>query len=119
MVEVFNMSATMARQWGRVKLEQCDLHLALNMGKMAKRWVSPTAREDSQYVIKNPHTEVPEEKKQGVEFPGNNQVKTEMERHLAMIHQNHMAGCHLSPNGAAKNPKTCSRCQGTAVPSPN
>jgi len=30
------MSATMARQGGRVQLEQSDMHLALNMAKMAK-----------------------------------------------------------------------------------
>jgi len=30
------MSATMARQKGRVQLEQSDMRLALNMAKMAK-----------------------------------------------------------------------------------
>jgi hypothetical protein len=30
------MSATMARQGGRVQLEQSDMRLALNMAKMAK-----------------------------------------------------------------------------------
>jgi len=35
-LKVFNMSATMARQGGRVQLEQSDMRLALNMAKMAK-----------------------------------------------------------------------------------
>jgi hypothetical protein len=34
-VQVFNMSATMARQGGRVQLEQSDMRMALNMAKMA------------------------------------------------------------------------------------
>jgi len=35
-LQVFNMSATMARQGGRVQLEQSDMRLPLNMAKMAK-----------------------------------------------------------------------------------
>jgi len=32
----FNMSATMARQWGQVQLELSHMRLALNMAKMSK-----------------------------------------------------------------------------------
>jgi hypothetical protein len=34
------MSASMARQGGRVQLEQSDMRLALNMAKMAKEGIS-------------------------------------------------------------------------------
>jgi hypothetical protein len=37
-LQVFNMSATMARQGGRVQLEQSNMPLALNMAKMGKEW---------------------------------------------------------------------------------
>jgi len=41
------MSATMARQGGRVQLEQSDICLALNMAKMAKGWFSRAAIEET------------------------------------------------------------------------
>jgi len=63
------MSATMARQGGRVQLEQSNLHLALNLATMAKCGFSCAAIEETQYLIKNPRAEVREGKKRGVEFP--------------------------------------------------
>jgi len=86
------MSATMARQGGRVQLEQSDMRLAWNMAKMAKGGFSRTAIEEMQYMIKKPRADVREEKKRGVEFPRHNKVKPAMERHPAMLHQNHTAG---------------------------
>ena len=64
------MSATMARQGGRVQVEQSDMRPALNMAKMAKQGISRAAIEETKYLIKNPRAEVREEKKRGVEFPG-------------------------------------------------
>jgi hypothetical protein len=69
------MSATMARQGRWVQLEQSDMHLALNMAKMANKGFSCAAIEETKYLIKKPHAEVPEEKKQGVQFPGPKKVK--------------------------------------------
>ena len=45
------MSATMARQGGRVQLQQSDVGLALNKAKMAKGGLSCTAREQPKYLI--------------------------------------------------------------------
>jgi len=56
------MSATMARQGGRVQLEQPDMRLALNMVKMVKGGFSRAAIEEIQQLIKKPPTEVLEEK---------------------------------------------------------
>ena len=64
------MSATMARQGGRVQLEQSEMRLVLNMAKMAKESFSRAAIEETKYHIKKPCAEVREEKKWGVEFPG-------------------------------------------------
>jgi hypothetical protein len=64
------MSATMARQGGRVLLEQSDMCLALNMAKMGKEGFSRAAIEETKYLLKIPRAEVREEKKRGVEFPG-------------------------------------------------
>jgi len=63
------MSATMARHGGRVQLAQSYMHLALYMARMAKGGSLRAAIEKAQ-LIKNPPTEVHEEKKRGVEFPG-------------------------------------------------
>jgi hypothetical protein len=69
-LQIFNMSATMARQGGCVQLEQSDMHLALNMAKIAKGGFSRTTIEETQYVIQTPRTKVREEKKWGDEVPG-------------------------------------------------
>jgi hypothetical protein len=46
------MSATMARQGGRVQLEQSDIDLTLNMAKMAKEWFFRAVIEKTQFLIK-------------------------------------------------------------------
>jgi hypothetical protein len=66
------MSASMATQGGRVQLEQSAMRRALNMAKMAKGGFLPAAIKEMQQLIKKPSTEVWEEKKRGVEFPGHN-----------------------------------------------
>jgi len=48
------MSATMARQGGRVQLEQSDMHIALNMANMAKGGFSHATVEETQRLIKKP-----------------------------------------------------------------
>jgi len=87
------MSATMARQEGRVQLEQSDMRLALNMAKMAKGGFSRAAVEETQQLIKKPRGKVREEKNWGVEFPGHNKVEATIERHPAMVCENQMDGC--------------------------
>jgi len=52
------MSATMARQGGRVQLEQSDMGLALNLAKMAKEGFLHAGIDEKQYLIKKPHAEV-------------------------------------------------------------
>jgi len=52
------MSATIARQGGRVQVEQSDMRLALNMAKMAKGGFSRDAIEETQQLIKIPRAEV-------------------------------------------------------------
>ena len=113
------MSATMARQGGRVQLEQSDMRLALNMAKMAKEGFSRAVIEETKYLIKKPRAEVREEKKRGVVFPGHKKVKAAIERHPAMLRQNQTAGCLPCQNGTAKNPQTRWRRKGTGAPPPN
>jgi len=48
------MSATMARQGGRVQQEQSDMHLALNVAKMDKGGFSPAAIEKTRFLTKKP-----------------------------------------------------------------
>ena len=112
------MSATMARQGGRVQLEQSDMHLALNMAKMAKEGFSRAAIEETKYLIKKPRAEVREEKKRGVEFPGHKKVKAAIQRHPAMLRHNQTPGCLPCQNGTAKNPQTRWRRKGTGAPPP-
>jgi len=110
------MSATMARRGGRVQLEQSDMHLALNMAKMAKEGFSRAAIEEMTYLIKKPRAEVREEKKRGVEFPRDKKGKAAIQRHPAMLRHNQTSGCLPCQNGTAKNPQTRCRCKGTGSP---
>ena len=69
------MSATMARQGGRVQLEQSNMRVRFNMAKMAKGGFSCTPMEQTHFLIIKPHTKVQEEQIPGVELPGHNKVK--------------------------------------------
>jgi hypothetical protein len=44
-----------------------------------------------QYLIKTPFAENQEEKKWGMVVTGHDKVMSAIERHQAMLHQNHMA----------------------------
>jgi len=79
------MSAIMARQGGRVQLEQSNMRLALNIATMGKGGFSRAAIEETQYLIKKLWAEVREEEKRGVEIPGHKHVKAVIERHQAML----------------------------------
>jgi len=113
------MSATMARQGGRVQLEQSDLRVALNTAKMAKGGFLCAAIEETQSPMKKPHTEVKDEQKWGVEFLGHRKVKAAMERHSAMLHQNHTNRCLHCPNAAATNLQTQWTHKWTGAPPPD
>jgi hypothetical protein len=113
------MSATMARQGGRVQLEQSDMRLALNMAKMAKEGFSRAAIEETKYLIKKPRTKVREEKKRGVEFPGHIKVKAAIQRHPAMLRQTQTSGCLPCQYGTTKNPQTRWIRQGTGTTPPD
>jgi len=76
------MSATMARQGGRVQLEQSDMHLASNVAEMPNGGYLRAAPEKMQYVTKKPCADVREEKKWGVKCPWPRIVKVAIERHL-------------------------------------
>jgi hypothetical protein len=91
------MSETMARQVGRVQLEQSNMRLELNMAKIAKEGVLRAAMEETKYLIKKQHAEVRVEKKLGVEFPGHNKVQAAIQRHQAMLNQNQTSGCPFLP----------------------
>jgi hypothetical protein len=95
------MSATMARQGGRLQREQSDMPLAFNMAKMATEGFSRATIKETKYLIKKPPAEVREEKTRGVEFPGHNKVKAAIQRHPAMLRQNQMSGCLPCQNGTA------------------
>jgi hypothetical protein len=100
------MSATMARQGGRVQLEQSDMRLLLNMAKMATEGFSRTVIEETYHVIKKPRAEVLEEKKRGAEFPGHNKVKAAIQTQPAMLRQNQTSGYLDCQHRTAKNPQT-------------
>jgi hypothetical protein len=52
------MSVTIARQGGRVQLEQSNMPLALNIMKMAQGGLWYAAKEDTQQQIKKARAEV-------------------------------------------------------------
>jgi len=109
----------MARQGGQVQLEESDMRLAVNIAKMANEGLSRAAIEETRFLIKKPHAEVREGKKWGVEFLGHDMMKAVIERHPAMLYQNHMAGCLPCLNGTATNLQTHWRRKGTGAPPPD
>jgi hypothetical protein len=60
----------MARQGGWVQVEQSNMHLVLIIAKMATGDCLCAATEETQYLIKKPHANVPEEIQQAMKFPG-------------------------------------------------
>jgi hypothetical protein len=113
------MSATIAMQGGHVQLEQSHMRLALNMAKMAKGGFSRAAIEETQYLFQKPPAEVREEKKQGAEFPGHKRVKAAIERHPAMLCQNHTPGYLPHQNSTPNHRQTHWRRKGTGASLPN
>jgi hypothetical protein len=87
------MSATMARQGGWVQLEQSNMHLALNMAKIAKGGFSQTAIEEMQQQIKNPWAKVQEQQMHSIMLAQHNTEKAVRERHSGMILDNQTDGC--------------------------
>jgi len=110
------MSATMARQGGRVQLEQSNMRLALKMAKMTKEGFLCAAIGETQQLIKKPLTEVQGEKKWGVVFPGHNKVKAATEKHPSMVCENQLDGHLPWQNDTAKNPQTRWWHRGTGAP---
>jgi len=108
----------MARQGGRVQLEQSDMHLASNMAKMAKGGFSRAAIGETQFRIKQPWSDVLAEQKRRVEYPGHENVKAAMEWQPAMLRGNQMDGCLQCHNGTPQNPQKCWRRKGTVAPPP-
>ena len=113
------MSATMARQGGRVQLEQSDMCLALNMATMAKEGFSHAAIDKPKCLMKKPCAELRTKIPLGVEFAGHKKVKTAMQRHPAMLHQNHTSGCLTYQNATAKNLHTLWRRKQSGAPPPD
>jgi len=110
------MSATMAKQGGRVHLEQSNMSHALDMANIAKEGFSRAGLEEMQQLLIIPRAEVREEKKQGVVFPKLNMVKDAIERHPAMVRKNQTNGCLTHQNCTGNNPQTHWRRKETGAP---
>jgi len=113
------MSATMARQGGWVQLEQSDMHLDLNMAKMAIGGLSRAAIEETQHKLKEPLTEVLKERTREVQYSGHRTMMGAIEGHSAMLRQNHTDSCLSCHNGTAKNLRRTSRCNAIHAPPPD
>jgi len=108
----------MARQGGRVLLEQSDMCLALNMAKKANGGFLRAAIQEMQQLIKKPRAEIRDNKMLGVVLHGHNKVKATIEEHLPMVRDNQTDGCLPCQTGTAQNPQTCWRCKGRGAPPP-
>jgi len=112
------MSATMAKQGGRVQLEQSGMSLALNMAKMPKWGFLRATMEETQYLINKPQAEVREEKKRGDDCTAHENGRAAMGRHPPMLRENQTVGCLPCLNGTAQNSQTLWRCKDTGAPPP-
>jgi hypothetical protein len=68
-----------AWQGDQVQLDLSNMHLAMKLATMAKGGFSCATRQETQYLIKKPRANVEEEKKPGVEFPGDTKVQAGIE----------------------------------------
>jgi len=109
----------MARQVVRVQLEQSDMRLILSMAKMANGGLSHMPIEQTWHRIKQPYTEVRDQKKQGVGFVRHSKVKVMIEWQPAMLLENHTNGCLPSQNGTRMNPQTRGRRNVMAATQPD
>jgi len=82
------MPATMARQGGRVQLEQFDMRLVLNMAKMAKERFVHAARWETTSLIKKPRGKIGQENNRNVDGLPHEMVKAGIHRHPVMLRQN-------------------------------
>jgi hypothetical protein len=108
----------MARQGGRVQLEQSDMRLALNMARMAKGVFLHATIGQTQQLIKKDRVEVQDEKIHGVALSEHNKVNAATERHREMIRENQTDVCHPCQNGTAKSQLTRWRRNGMGAPPP-
>jgi len=113
------MSATLARQGGRIQLEQSNMLLAWNMAKLGDGGFLYTAMEEIQYLITRPHGEAQEVRKGGVKSPGHGEMKSATEKHPPMVCENQIDSCLLYENGTAKNTQTQWRGNRTGAPPPD
>jgi hypothetical protein len=90
----------------------------LEYGHIVQRRVLRAAIEETQQLVKKPLAKVREDNMHGVVFRRHKKVNVMMERHPAMVYNNHKAGCLLCQNVRAKNPQTRWRCKGTSTPPP-
>jgi hypothetical protein len=90
-------------QGGQVQPNKSDMRLLLNMAKMAKGGFSDAEIEETQDLIRKPHTNLRAETKRAVEFTGHKKVKVAIECYPAMVCKNHSAGCLPCQSGTAKN----------------
>jgi len=63
------------------------------MANMGKDEFLCVTIEVTKYLNQNPDANIREEKEWGIEFLVHNKVKDTIEGHMAMLRQNHMAGC--------------------------
>jgi len=112
------MSATIAREGGRVQLAQSDMHLPMNMAEIAVGGFLPTAIAEMQHLMKKPCARVRAEKKWEVEFPRHREVNAPMESHPAMVHENQTDVRLPYHNGTAKHLQTPWRGNGMGAPPP-
>jgi len=108
----------MARQGGRVQLQQSYMRFALNMVTMAQQRLLRAAIKESQHLIKKPRARVREETRRRVAVLGYNKVTAAIERHLVKFRENQTDSCLPCQNGTEKNPQTRGRRKGTCAPLP-
>jgi len=109
----------MARQEGRVQLEQSYMLQELSMAKRAKGGFSHTAEEEMRSLTRSPCAEVSAEKKPAVGFPGQRKAKAAIDRHPAMLRQNHTDRWLPGQPGTTKNLQTRWRRKATGAPPPD
>ena len=107
LILLFNKTADLARQAGRVTIEQTDMRLVRNHQRKNIEGLTPENLNEIVKIIRKPRAETRAEKALGLRFEGERSVKYSQDPHPANVVANEPPGCLICQDGIARNPETC------------
>ena len=106
LVLLYNKTADLAREAGRVMIEQTDMRLVRNHQRTNKEGITDEKVREIFKIIKKPRAEKRDEEAWGLQFEGIKKLKYSQDPHPANIVEDEALGCLECQDGIACNPET-------------